>query len=165
MLRGHIACQQGGQAVRPLRNKCRDRVAQRPCVRLRPLAYVTGNKTRGSIGSPPERGAQVHKIKARTRVSTGPLLRPRYPLSRDLVMGDPDLTRGGGDPDPIQGTRHATWESRTIFRGLGCAYRVPVFPRGGPVQLIAPWDISSFLVTWRPLSRPRGGVGCCSPCG
>jgi hypothetical protein len=27
MLRGHIACQQGGQAARPLRNKCRD---QRP---------------------------------------------------------------------------------------------------------------------------------------
>jgi hypothetical protein len=117
MLRGHIACQQGGQAVRPLRNKCRDRVAQRPCVRLRPLAYVTGNKTRGSIGSPPERGAQVHKIKARTRVSTGPLLRPRYPLSRDLVMGDPDLTRGGirtpskgpgtllGSPGPYSGVR------------------------------------------------------------
>jgi hypothetical protein len=25
MLRGHIACQQGGQAARPFRNKCRDR--------------------------------------------------------------------------------------------------------------------------------------------
>jgi hypothetical protein len=24
---GHIACQQGGQATRPLRNKCRDRAA------------------------------------------------------------------------------------------------------------------------------------------
>jgi hypothetical protein len=63
MLRWHIACQHGGQVVRPLRNKCRDRAAQRPCARLRPLAYVTGNKPRGSIGSPPERGAQVHKIK------------------------------------------------------------------------------------------------------
>jgi hypothetical protein len=32
-------------------------------VRLRPLAYVTGNKPRGSIGSPPERGAQAHRVK------------------------------------------------------------------------------------------------------
>jgi hypothetical protein len=61
MLRRHIACQQGGQVARPLRNKCRDRAAQRPYVRLRPLAYVTGNKPRGSIGSPPERGAQVER--------------------------------------------------------------------------------------------------------
>jgi hypothetical protein len=64
MLRRHIACQQGGQAACPLRNKCRDRAAQRPYVRLRPLAYVMGNKPRGSIGSPPERGgAQAHRIK------------------------------------------------------------------------------------------------------
>jgi hypothetical protein len=27
MLRGHIACQHGGQAARPFHNKCRDRVA------------------------------------------------------------------------------------------------------------------------------------------
>jgi hypothetical protein len=39
--------------VRLLRNKC---VAQRPYVWLRPLAYVTGSRPRGSIGSPPERG-------------------------------------------------------------------------------------------------------------
>jgi hypothetical protein len=50
-------------------------------------------------------------------------------------MGGPDLTRG--DLDSIQGTRHATWGSRTIFGGLGCAYRGPTLPRGGPVQLIA----------------------------
>jgi hypothetical protein len=63
MLRGHIACQQGGQAARPHRNKCRDRTAQRPYVKLRPLAYVTGNKPRGCIRSPLERGAQAHRIK------------------------------------------------------------------------------------------------------
>jgi hypothetical protein len=28
MLRGHIACQQGGQAARPLRNKYRDRLVR-----------------------------------------------------------------------------------------------------------------------------------------
>jgi hypothetical protein len=59
MMRGHIAYQQGGQAARPLRNKCKDHAAQGPYVRLRPLAYVTGNNQRGSIGSPPERGAQA----------------------------------------------------------------------------------------------------------
>jgi hypothetical protein len=75
-------------------------------------------------------------------------------------MGGSDLT--WRDADPIQGTRHATWESRTVFRGSGCAYRGLALPRGGPVELIASWDISSFLVTWRPLSRPRGEVGCCS---
>jgi hypothetical protein len=49
--------------ARPLLDKCRDHATQRPYVRLRPLAYITGNKPRGSIGSPPERGAQAHRIK------------------------------------------------------------------------------------------------------
>jgi hypothetical protein len=163
MLRGHNACQQGGQAVRPFRNKCRDRAAQRPHIRLRPLAYVTGNKPRGSIGPPSERGAQVHRIKPGHVSASDPCLGQCIPLSWDLVMGGPDLTRR--DPDPIQGTWHATWESRTVFGGPGCAYTGPALPRGGLVQLIAPWDISSFLVTWRPLGHPRGGVGCCSPRG
>jgi hypothetical protein len=56
MLRRHIAY----QAARPIRNKCRDRAAQRPYVRLCPLAYVTGSRPRGSIGSPPERGAGAY---------------------------------------------------------------------------------------------------------
>jgi hypothetical protein len=56
MLKGRIACQRGGQAARLLRNKCRDSAAQRPYVRLRPLAYVMGAWPRGSIGPPPERG-------------------------------------------------------------------------------------------------------------
>jgi hypothetical protein len=51
------------------------------------------------------------------------------------------------------------------YSGPGCAYRGPALPRGGPVQLIASWDTSSLLVMWRPLSRPRGGAGCCSPRG
>jgi hypothetical protein len=56
MLRGHIVCQRDRQAARLLRNKCRDRTAQRPYVRLHPLAYVAGDMSRGSIGPPPERG-------------------------------------------------------------------------------------------------------------
>jgi hypothetical protein len=95
MLRRHIACQQGGQAVRPLRNKCRDRAAQRPYVRLCPLAYVTGNKPRGNIGSPPERGAQAHRIK------------PRH-------VSVPDPCLGQGIPRP--GT--SLWVARTPLRGV-----------------------------------------------
>jgi hypothetical protein len=75
MLRWHIACQWSGQgslnaeathhlpvcqAVRLIRNKCRGRAAQRPYVRLRPLAYVTGSRPRGSISSPPERGGEAY---------------------------------------------------------------------------------------------------------
>jgi hypothetical protein len=63
MLRGHVVCQQDRQAARPLRNKCIDRATQRPYVRLRPLTYVTGDRPRGSIGPPPERGAETHRIK------------------------------------------------------------------------------------------------------
>jgi hypothetical protein len=57
---GHIARQKGGQAARPLHNKCGDRAAQSPHdrgdraaqsphVMHRPLAYVTDNKPCGSI--------------------------------------------------------------------------------------------------------------------
>jgi hypothetical protein len=95
MLRGHIACQQGGQAVRPFRNKCRDHAAQMPYVRLRPLAYVMGNKPCGSIGSPPKRGAQVHRIK----------------LGHVSV---PDPCFGQGIPCP--GT--SLWVVRTLLRGI-----------------------------------------------
>jgi hypothetical protein len=63
MLKGHIAYQRGRQATRLLRNKCRDSAAQRSYVRLRPLAYVMGARPRGSIGLPPERGAEAHRIK------------------------------------------------------------------------------------------------------
>jgi hypothetical protein len=62
MLRRHIACQWIGQAVRLTRNKCRGRAAERPYVRFRPLAYVTCNMPRGSIGAPPERGAEAYTV-------------------------------------------------------------------------------------------------------
>jgi hypothetical protein len=78
-------------------------------------------------------------------------------------MSGPNLIRR--DPDPIQGTRHATREFRTVLGGPGRAYMGPALPRGGLVQLTASRDIPSFLATWRPLSRPRGGVRCCSPRG
>jgi hypothetical protein len=112
MLRRHIACQQGGPAARPLRNKCRDRTAQRPYVRLRPLAYVTGNKPRGSIGSPPERGAQAHRIK----------------LGHVLV---PDPCLGQGIPCP----RTSLWVARTPLRGVQTSHK------GSGLLAWEPWTI------------------------
>jgi hypothetical protein len=64
MLRRHIACQWNGQAARLIHNKCRGHVVQRPYVRLRPLAYVTCNRPRGSIGSPPGRGEEAYTIRS-----------------------------------------------------------------------------------------------------
>jgi hypothetical protein len=60
MLRRHITCQWNRQAARLIRNKCSGRATQRHYIRLRPLAYVTGSRPRGSIGSPLERGAEAY---------------------------------------------------------------------------------------------------------
>jgi hypothetical protein len=135
MLRRHIARQQGGQAACPLRNKCGDRAAQRPYVRLRPLAYVTGNKTCGSIGSPPEWGAHAHRIKPRNVSVLDPCLGQGISCPRTSLWVARILL--GGIRTPSKGPSTLTWESRTVFGGPGCAYRGPVLPRGGPVQLIA----------------------------
>jgi hypothetical protein len=120
---------------------------------LRPLAYVTGYKPRGSSGSLPKRGAQAHMIRpvtcqyrtlAYARVS--PVPGPRC---------GPDLTRR--DLDPIQGTQHAYLGVSDCNRGSGlCVQGSGAFLRwSGPTD--TSWDVSSFLVTWCPLSRPRGG--------
>ena len=121
MLRRHIACQQGGQAARPLRNKCRDRAAQRPYVRLRPLAYVTGNKTHGSIGSPPERGAQAHRIK------------PRHVLVLDPCLGQ-------GIPCPgasLQVGPKFDWRLARCFRALA----VVIAACSRQLSRLSPWLI------------------------
>jgi hypothetical protein len=70
MPRRHIAC----QAARVIRNKCKGRVAQKPYVRLHPLAYVTGSRPRGSIGSPPERGAEAYTVWSRHMSALDPRL-------------------------------------------------------------------------------------------
>jgi hypothetical protein len=118
MLRRHIARQQGGQAARPLHNKCRDRVAQRPYVRLRPLAYVMGIKPRGSIGSPPERGAQAHRIKPRHVSVPDPCLGQGIPCSGTLLWVARSLL--GGVRTPSKGPDMLTWGSRTMRTGVRC---------------------------------------------
>jgi hypothetical protein len=109
MLRRHIACQWNGQATRLIRIKCRGRATQRPYIRLRPLAYVTGNRPRGSIGSPPERGAEAHAVWS-VHVSAPD---PRLALikvwvffvseSRGPAVSGPNPTQRG--PGPVLGVR------------------------------------------------------------
>jgi hypothetical protein len=62
MLRRHIACQWNGQAARLVHNKCRDHAVQRPYVRPCLLAYVTHTMPCGSIGAPPQRGAEAYAV-------------------------------------------------------------------------------------------------------
>jgi hypothetical protein len=116
-----------------------------------------GYKPRGSSGSPPERGVQAHRIRPDTcqhrtlayaRVS--PVPGPRCSL---------DLTRR--DLDPIQVTQHTYLGVPGRNRGSGLCVQGSDAPsqRSGPTDTF--WDVSVFLATWCPLSRPRGGVGCC----
>jgi hypothetical protein len=78
----HIAC----QAARLIRNKRRGRAAQEPYVRLRPLAYVTGSRPRGSIGTPPEWGAEAYALWSGHVSAPDPrlaLVKAGYSLSRN----------------------------------------------------------------------------------
>jgi hypothetical protein len=62
MLWRHIICQKGGQAARPLHNKCGGRVAQSPYVMLRSSAYVMDNKPYGCIRSSAVGGVEALRI-------------------------------------------------------------------------------------------------------
>jgi hypothetical protein len=83
--------------------------AQRPYVRLRPLAYVTGGWPRGSVGSPPERGAGTYAIWSEHVLAPD----PRLALIKvwvllllefwDLVVSGLGPTQGG--PGPVLGVR------------------------------------------------------------
>jgi hypothetical protein len=97
MLRRHIACQWSGQAVRLILIKCRGRAAQRPYVWLRLLAYVTGSRPRGSIGSLPKRGVGAHEVWS-GHVSASD---PRLALIKAWVffaLGSRDPTVSSPDP-------------------------------------------------------------------
>jgi hypothetical protein len=97
MSRRHITCQGNGQATRLIRNKYSGRTAQRPYVRLRPLAYVTGSRPRGSIGASPERGAEAYTVWSR-HVSAP---NPRLAMIKAWVLFAPkswDPAVRGSDP-------------------------------------------------------------------
>jgi hypothetical protein len=123
MPRQHIACQWNGQATRLILNKCRGHATQRPYVKLRPLAYVTCIMPRGSIGAPPERGAEAYTVWSR-HVSASD---PRLALikawvffvseSRDPAVSGPNPTQR--DPKPILGVRFAPVEVLDLTRRSG----------------------------------------------
>ena len=131
MLRWHIAC----QAARPIRDKCRYRVAQRPYVRLHPLAHVTGSRTRGSVGSPPERGAEAYAAWSRHVSAPDPRLTlinawvSFPPESRDLAASGPDPTQGrsGG---LVLGVQARLWLFWTLPGGPVHTHRGPALFHG-----------------------------------
>jgi hypothetical protein len=120
MSRRHITCQWNGQAARLIRNKCRGHAAQRPYVKIRPLAYVTGSRLRGSIGSPPERGAEAYTVWSEHVLAPDPrlaLIKARLffvPESRDPAVSGPDPTQRG--PEPVLGVRFALVEVLDLTR-------------------------------------------------
>jgi hypothetical protein len=158
-----------------IRNKCSCHTAQRPYVRLRPLAYVTGSRPRGNIGSPPERRAEAYAVWS-GHVSAP---NPRLALikaweffvseSRDLVVSGPDPTQGG--PGPVPRVWFAPMEVLDLARRSGLYIQgSDTFLWGsGPTIDTLEYIVFSGHVaalepsTWRPWSRPYGGVGCCSP--
>jgi hypothetical protein len=174
MLRRHIACQWKGQGTlnaevaRLIRNKCRGRAAQKPYVRLRPLVYVTGSRPRGSIRSPPERGAEAYAVWFGHVSAPDPLLTLIkawvffVPVSRYLAVSGSDPAQRGLGPD--LGVRARPWRFWTLPGGPVRTYRGPTLFHGGPDPLLISWRISSSLAMWWPRSRPRGGVGRCLPC-
>jgi hypothetical protein len=145
--------------VRLIRNKCRACTAQRPYVRLRPLAYVTGSGPRGSIGPPPERGAEAYTVWSGHVSAPDPrlaLTKARdffVPESRDPAVSGPDptqrgpvCTRGGSGPCPevqsvYAGVRHFPMGVRIHYLYLGgfCL----LWPRSDPgaVHVVGSGDV------------------------
>jgi hypothetical protein len=147
MPRRHIAC----QAARLIRNKCRGRVAQKPYVRLRPLAYVTGSRPRGSIGSPPERGVEAYAVWFGHVSAPDPRLTLIkawvffVPESRDLAVSGSDPAQGR--PEPVPGVKARPWRFGTLPGGPVRTYGGPALSHGGPDPLLITWSISSSLAT------------------
>jgi hypothetical protein len=132
MLRRHIAC----QATRLIRNKCRGHAAQKPYVRLCLLAYVTGNWPRGSIGSPPERGAKAYAVWSGHVLVPDPRLTlikawvSFAPESWDLAVNGPNPAQGGGVRGLVPVVRVRPWRFWTLPGGPVRIHRGRHFPMG-----------------------------------
>jgi hypothetical protein len=120
------------------------------------LAYVTGSRPRGSIGSPPERGVEAHIVWS-GHVSAPD---PRLALikawvffileSQDPAVSGPDPTQRG--PGPVPGVWLTPVEVLDLTRRSGPYIQGSgTFP-WGPDPLLIPWSISASLSTWRPQS-------------
>jgi hypothetical protein len=102
--------------------RCAARPAARsPYVRLCPLAYITGRRPRGSIGSPPGRGAEPYMMGSRHVPAPDPCLAfgqglsifcPGAPGPRRERFGP--LAKGSGSH--LRRPSMHTWRSRTSPR-------------------------------------------------
>jgi hypothetical protein len=88
----------------------------------------------------------------------------------DPTVGGLDPIRGGGgggsgshSRGPVP-TRGGPVPSQTWRPGLYGSNTGPALSHGGLDSLLMPWSISLSLDTWRPQTRPCGGVRrCCWP--
>jgi hypothetical protein len=118
------------------------------------------SRPRGSIGTPPRRGAEVYADRsalgwAWTRVDTGPLpgsySRPVYVPTWDL--GTPlwvTRTPYRGVRIPFQGSSLPTWRSGTNLGGPDCIY-------GGPGPTLGVWttvDALEYIIFSRHMAAP-----------
>jgi hypothetical protein len=87
---------------------------------------------------------------------------PGFPPSWVLVVVRALL---GGTWGPTEGPGIPSWESRTIIKGSGCAYRGPVFLRGGPDPIMHPEVYYLSLPSGTPELAHMVGSGCRSPHG
>jgi hypothetical protein len=140
MPRRYIAC----QAARLIRNKCRGCAAEKPYFRLRPVAYVTGSRPRGSIGSPPEWGAEAYAVWS-GHVSAPD---PRLTLIKAWVFFVPESRNlAVSGPDPAQGGPGTPVEVRDLTRRSGPYVRGSDTFSWGPDPLLISSSISSSLAT------------------
>jgi hypothetical protein len=148
---GRAACHCNGHAHVLSVINAKTRVAQRLYARLRPLAYAACSRPRGSIGSPPGRGAWVYKMvrippdQVWTRVDTGPspgsCLRPGYALFWN--PGTPLWAartphRGSGSHSRGTVRTRGGRRSWTKLGGPDRVYRGPTLSHGGPDSLVTP---------------------------
>jgi hypothetical protein len=83
-----------------------------------------------------------------------------FPPSRVLVVA---RTLLGGTWVPTEGPDIPSWESRTVIKGSGCAYRGPVFLRGGPDPIMHPGVYYLSLPRGTPEPAHVVGSECRSP--
>jgi hypothetical protein len=126
-----------------------------------------GSRPRGSIGSPLERGAEVYMVWSGHVAAPDPRLALIKSWvffileSRDPDEGGLDPTQRG--PGPIPGVRSVPAEVLDLARRSGPDMQgFDTFPWGSGPTVDTLEDIV-FPATWRPWSRPRGEVMCCSP--
>jgi hypothetical protein len=116
-----------------------------------PVGLCHGQSVRGSIGSPPERGAEAYAVWSRHVSAPEPRLTliKAYVFfvqeSRDIAVSGPDPAQGGSGPVP--GVQARPWRFGTLSGGRVRTYGGPALSYGGPDPLLISWIISSSLAT------------------